>query len=449
MIESKAWRWNEVAVEALRVDFSTRNKDDRKDRYVQAQPGPAMSSRALAIIHLAIHDGYYALKDRTRLWSKLDVGATTGDPTVSMAGAAYTALVALYPAQEDPTFKAALAGVDQQSEAFKLGVKAGEAVLQARRFDPTNASRYFPLKVDGSHNVDWTNPTQGFDGPSYGQSTPFAAHSGHRLDPHPALKSQGYKDALDQVIKIGVAVGSTRTQTETDIGTFWAYDGAVEIGTPPRLYNQILRKLVEEKFAAQMTEQNCVDLLTLFNVAMGDAAIFAWREKYRFEFWRPVLGAGKVVDKWTPLGSPRTNLKDDSPDTFTPNFPAYPSGHATFGGAAFHVLRRFLVEKFHFKDAGLGFQFKSDEVNGTSKPHGSDAPRREVTRTYDSLAQIIHENARSRLYLGVHWVFDSFDASDDNASGVYKQNVGGVPLGLSIAEDIFARYTHGQFKVGG
>lgn len=49
---------------------------------------------------------------------------------------------------------------------------------------------------------------------------------------------------------------------------------------------------------------------------------------------------------------------------------------------------------------------------------------------------MIEENGRSRVYLGVHWVFDAF-AVDNNNNIDLSRNIGGVPLGLTIAEDIF------------
>jgi vanadium chloroperoxidase len=41
--------WNEVALEANRISF-TNGKNE--------QPGPTLSSRALAIVHLAMYDAY-------------------------------------------------------------------------------------------------------------------------------------------------------------------------------------------------------------------------------------------------------------------------------------------------------------------------------------------------------------------------------------------------------
>jgi vanadium chloroperoxidase len=49
---------------------------------------------------------------------------------------------------------------------------------------------------------------------------------------------------------------------------------------------------------------------------------------------------------------------------------------------------------------------------------------------------MIKENGFSRVFLGVHWVFDAFAIKNNNGSG-FGENIGGVPLGLRIAEDIF------------
>jgi hypothetical protein len=55
-------------------------------------------------------------------------------------------------------------------------------------------------------------------------------------------------------------------------------------------------------------------------------------------------------------------------------------------------------------------------------------------RGWVSIAVI--ENGRSRVFLGVHWVFDAF-AVNSNGDPDFTENVGGVRLGLTIAEDIF------------
>jgi hypothetical protein len=136
-----------------------------------------------------------------------------------------------------------------------------------------------------------------------------------------------------------------------------------------------------------------------------------------------------------PLGAPKPN---EIGKNFTPPFPAYPSGHATFGAAAFHVTRLFYGVTGKGPDTLFnGLKFVSQELNNiTTDNKGTIRPRHE--RSFpDGQWQMIEETGFSRVFLGVHWAFDAF-ALDDNNSPDLSQNVGGVPLGLAIAEDIYA-----------
>lgn len=103
----------------------------------------------------------------------------------------------------------------------------------------------------------------------------------------------------------------------------------------------------------------------------------------------------------------------------TPPFPSYPSGHATFGGALFETMRRF----WGLPPDGGAFEFVSDEFNGVNRGPGDVAPRPEVRRTFASFEEAERENARSRVWLGIHWQFDA-DA--------------GIEQGRRIAEDVFS-----------
>jgi hypothetical protein len=155
-------------------------------------------------------------------------------------------------------------------------------------------------------------------------------------------------------------------------------------------------------------------LLALVNVAMADAGIAIWESKYHYQFWRPVTGIREADEgtgpagagdhnratagdpTFTPLGAPASNLNGPN---FTPPFPAYPSGHAGFGGALFQILRR-----FYGTDA-IAFTFVSDEFNGvTLDNHGTVRPL--IPRRFSSLSEAEEENGQSRIYLGIHWAFD-------------------------------------------
>ena len=285
-----------------------------------------------------------------------------------------------------------------------------------------------------------------------------------------------------------------RTPEETTIGIFWGYDGAIGLGTPPRLYNQIVRRVAA---ARSNSEDQNARLFALVNVAMADAGILAWDQKFIHDLWRPVVGirehdasfgpaAGEANNDlvndadpfWLPLGAPKSNVLNKvffpnppaNPPTnaslaveeglaatvaedprrecetcltlnknFTPNFPAYPSGHATFGAAALHVTRLFYgVNVGNRKPDDLfdGLDLVSDEMNGSTQDSRGTVRPRHRRDFEDGLWQMIVENGVSRVYLGVHWVFDAFHMRANGAIN-FARNVGGVPLGLRIAEDIF------------
>jgi membrane-associated phospholipid phosphatase len=86
---------------------------------------------------------------------------------------------------------------------------------------------------------------------------------------------------------------------------------------------------------------------------------------------------------------------------FTPNFPAYPSGHSTFGSACFETFAG-LINKQTDKILGT---FVSDEFNAvTTDNDGVTRPNWIQTLT---LKEALEQNAISRIYLGVHWIFDA------------------------------------------
>jgi hypothetical protein len=227
------------------------------------------------------------------------------------------------------------------------------------------------------------------------------------------MTSAEYADAYNEVKRLGgdgVHTPTERTAEQTQSGIYWAYDGTPSLCAPPRLYNQI---------AAQLAKGQCLNAIemarffALVNTAMADAGIAIWESKYYYQLWRPVAGIREADPgfgptglgdgnpdttcdpTFTPLGAPASNSSGD----FTPPFPAYPSGHAGFGGALFETLRAF------FKTDHIAFTFVSDEFDGATK--GSDGIVRPlIPRSFTSLSQAEEENGQSRIYLGIHWRFD-------------------------------------------
>jgi hypothetical protein len=82
--------------------------------------------------------------------------------------------------------------------------------------------------------------------------------------------------------------------------------------------------------------------------------------------------------------------------------------------------------------------FVSEELNGGNRDNRGAVRPRHVRKFDDGLWQMIMENGLSRVHLGVHWVFDAF-AAKPNGNPDFTKNIGGIPLGLKIAEDIFSQ----------
>jgi hypothetical protein len=144
--------WNSVLLEASRRDHSLGYRNGQ-------QTGPTATSRAMAIVHLAIHDtlAFATDKPSAAYLTKKGIPFTPTPPvgTVlndAIAGAASTALKALYPAYtayfDDSIATAAEVG-------FAFGEKVANALLAARSTDGASAPSpaAAPLTY-GSHRPD-------------------------------------------------------------------------------------------------------------------------------------------------------------------------------------------------------------------------------------------------------------------------------------------------------
>lgn len=404
--------------------------DDHSGTYgAPVHGGPTRTARTLAIVHVAMYDALNSISPTAQPYLvRLNGQGASIDAAV--AAAARMTLRRLYSTQAaaiDQKYVQYLAAIPASS-AKTLGIQIGNRVanriLAARQYDGSSTIvTYIPTGEPGDHDVDPLNPFQGFLTPGWGDVTPFAISPDfdYHSPPPPILGSSEYAIAYHDVMMLGgdgISTPTARTRRQTETGLFWAYDGTRGIGVPPRLYNQITRVIASRM---HNTEVDNARLFALVNLAQADAGIVCWETKYVFRFWRPILGIrnGDIDGNddtlgdpnWSPLGAPASN---QSGNNFTPPFPAYSSGHATFGGATFGIISRF------YQQDHIPFTFVSDELNGvTTDWQGNVRPLR--PRRFTSLHEAALENARSRIYLGIHWQFDADE---------------GVNCGDAIAEDV-------------
>jgi hypothetical protein len=434
--------WNAIAVDASGLDHTPVAPGEA--RTFGEQLGPGRASRAMAIVHIAVFEAVNAIAGGYESYTGLRPAPPGASLDAAVAEAAHDTLVAVFPSQA-AAFDAQLADDLAQlrpGRARSLGVAVGRqaaASILALRADDGSATleprvgiEFVTSDAPGAWRQDPISQIPLALGAYWGDVEPFALGSveAFRAPPPPALDSPAYAAAFDEVKALGgdgVTTPTIRTDEQTEIGTFWAYDGTPSLCAPPRLYNQITMRIADQRHTGPV---ELARLLALVNVAMADAGIAVWESKYHYQLWRPVTGI-READPGTgptglgdgnpatlgdptffPLGAPASNLQGPN---FTPPFPAYPSGHAGFGGALFQTLRR-----FYGTDA-IAFTFVSDEFNGvTLDNQGNVRPLR--PRSFASLSEAEEENGQSRIYLGIHWAFDKTE---------------GIAQGRRVADQVF------------
>jgi membrane-associated phospholipid phosphatase len=348
-----------------------------------AQPANIQPTRNFAILHAAIYDAVNAI-DRTHEPYLIDVRAPRdASETAAADAAAHTALVGLYPAEQtalDAEYATELAKVADgpaKDQGVKLGEQVGSDLLAIRANDGSNVAP--PAFVPGAAPGDFRPTPPNFPTPvftTWGQVTPFVLDSASqfRPAPPPALTSDAYADAINEVQSLGSATSTTRTPEQTEIGKFW---------NPPiqNFWNQI----ADEVATAHHTDlPTTARLLAALNLSFADSAIAFYDAKYTYQLWRPVT-AIRLADT------------DGNPDTVadpnwlplagnTPADPSYPGAHSTISAAGADVLAGFFGDNQTFA------------VTSPALPG--------VTRSFDSFSAAADEAGLSRIYAGVHTRLD-------------------------------------------
>jgi len=355
--------WNNAALDAIRA----------------TRTAPPIASRSLAIVHVAIYDAVNGI-------------ARTHEPYLVPSAVAHKTLVSLFPNHTstfDALHAAILAGIPngpQKTNGITWGEFVGTQILAARANDGSNAIVQPP---GGSGPGVWIPTPPAFLPyllPQWGFVVPFGMSSSSQFRPPgpPSLDSQQYAADYEEVKQLGAALGSTRTEDQTEIALFWADGAGTE--TPPGHWNSIAQIIATTR--GNTLEENA-RLFALLNIAMADAAICAWDAKYTYHFWRPVTAIAFAEPglNWMPL-------------LVTPPFPEYTSGHSTFSAAGATVLPLF------YGTEDLPFTTGSDFLPG-------------VYRSFSTPFDAAEEAGVSRIYGGIHF---------------HSANVDGLQAGSSIGE---------------
>jgi hypothetical protein len=408
---------------------------------------PGNPTRAMAMMNGAIYDVFQAI-NRTHTPLKINMSAPGADLNAAVATAAHIVLSNTYGEQQTmidnaldlrlgagPYDAAQLAGI-------ALGTAIGQHYTTVHAGDILDDPDYTPTDAPGHWSSDPMHPGQKGWGSDWGYITPWSMPNPDHFDSligPPALGSPEYVTAFNQVKELGARNSLSRTPNQTEIGIFWAYDrpnlpGKPGVGPPPVLF---VENMIDIGQQIGNSPADNARMFAMASVAQADAAIAAWDAKYEYDVWRPITAIradathddddpNTVEDaNWVYLGAPGFD-PNSADDDFTPPFPAYTSGHATMGGAIFKALELFYgTNDFSVADAAFGADPVTTQYDLHSNEPGGGGTRHFVRFTQEAPLgpgaedSPEGENGMSRVYLGVHWLFDQVD---------------GIALGNAIAQ---------------
>jgi hypothetical protein len=174
--------------------------------------------------------------------------------------------------------------------------------------------------------------------------------------------------------------GANLTPDQAAIANYWG-DGATETGTPPGHWVAITCQMSNE---LPLSLDRSAEAFARVGIAVADAFTTCWREKFDSYLVRPATYIRDNIDPaWDPLLG-------------TPNFPTYISGHSTQSGAAATVLTHM-----------LGPVAFTDTCHTRLNPELAFADR-----SFNGFGEASSEAAVSRLYGGIHYLFDNYDGVD-------------------------------------
>ena len=262
-----------------------------------------------------------------------------------------------------------------------------KAWLSKDHYKETRSMPKYTIKTDDPSKWQPTPPAY-MDGiePHWSKIRPFVIDSCDQFKPVPPPKFSLEKESvfyneLKEVYDTGVRIAKIGdTSEEVQIARFWDCNPFVSVThghlmfavkkISPGAHWIGITKIACRKMNSNFDET--VYTYTKTSLAIVDAFISCWDEKYRSNLVRPETLINKYIDEnWKPILQ-------------TPPFPEYTSGHSVVSGAAAIVLTDIFGDNFEFDD---------DTETQFGLP----------VRSYSSFNQASSEAAISRMYGGIHY----------------------------------------------
>src|SRR5713101_6954989 len=343
-----------------------------------AQPATVHPTRSFAILHAAIYDAVISITRDAPPYLFSVPAPSTARPDAAAAEAGHDILVVLYPKWKtalDQQLAGELATIPDGA-GKQQGIQVGQAVaarLITIRANDGSAAKPSPF-VPGNQPGNYRPTPPKFVAPvftNWSNVTPFVLNNAaqFRPGPPPALTSQAYIQALNEVKSLGQNTSTTRTPEETVIGKFWA-------GPIWNTWNEIAENAA---LVHHTNLENTARLFAMLNLSFADSVIAFYDAKYHYQLWRPVtaIRLAKTVGNPAIVGDPTW-----TPLVVTALDPDYPAAHAVISADAATVLAAFFGNK--------------DQIRATSDVLPG------VVANYTSYSDVATEAGLSRIYAGNH-----------------------------------------------
>jgi len=355
--------------------------------------------RTAAMLHIAAHDGLSAINERFEPYA-FKAAAATADPIATVNAAAYAVTLAAFPdagerldALHERWLDTTPAGATRR-DGIELGKKAAARIIEQRGQDGWNSEaeyNWHPMApgVYAEFNEHSATPQGFIFGAGWGKAQGFALErpDQFRSPPPPDIDSDAYRQAFEEVKSLGRFQSIERTPDQTHLALWWK-DFA------ENSHNRLARDLIERE---RLPLADATRLLALINMAIFDAYVSSFDNKFFYNHWRPYTAI-----RWAEHdGNPHTSAEASWTNTHrhTYAFPSYPSAHGTACAAAMAPF----VDVFG-DDYAFSMRIPQVDVAG---PFSGKINLQPPTRQFARFSDAAMECALSRIYLGIHFRYDS------------------------------------------
>ena len=187
---------------------------------------------------------------------------------------------------------------------------------------------------------------------------------------------------FEEVRRLGSATSTERTAEQTQTARLFAAVGSSTIHFA--MWNNVVRDVAQ---GAHWSLVDTARLFALVNVSIHDSLRTSYTSKYIYGLWRPVTAIQRAGEDLNPLTTADPTWL---PLLVTPPYPSHSSDMACVGAGASRALAN---------------AFGTDAVPFTVTWIGTGG-NPNVTRSYQGFWQLADQQARSRVYGGIHFNFE-------------------------------------------